>query len=236
MNGPICTMRPDGRSSAGTLRPLSCELAPLSRSDGSALWKAGSTQVLAAVYGPMAPRKTSLERGSAIISIIYADHREHEDLLEKVLAGCVCADQYKRCVIEVVLQAIHDDGSVLSCALHAAVAALMDAGICMRQLPVATSVVIGEDHKLLLDPDQEEERLLKSCLTLVSSNSNPDTLLGSIGGGKDLSLEIVLACQDAASKAAPVVFSFLRMAVEQKITRQSNTLLSSNYYGKSSLL
>mmetsp|Transcript_22358 Transcript_22358/g.33032 ORF Transcript_22358/g.33032 Transcript_22358/m.33032 type:complete len:229 (+) Transcript_22358:25-711(+) len=228
MSDSSTIIRPDGRPSAGTLRPLSCELAPLSRSDGSALWKAGSTQVLAAVYGPMAPRKTSLEKGSAIMSIIYADHREHEALLEKVLEGCVCVDQYKRCVIELVLQTINDDGSVLSCAMHAAVAALMDAGICMRRLPVATSLVIGEDRLLLLDPDQEEERLLKTCLTLVSSNSNPDNLLGSVGGGQDLSLETVLACQDAASKAAPVVISFLRMAIEQKITRQSKTLLSSN--------
>lgn len=221
--------RPDGRTSGGTLRPLSCELSPLQRADGSALWKAGSTQILAAVYGPIAPQRTSVEKhDGAVLSIIFTNYREHEALLTKILEGCVCVQQYKRCVIEVVLQAINNDGAMLSCALHAIVAALMDAGIAMNELPIATTIALAaSDDSILLDPCQEEEDQ-QACLTLISSNSNPERLLGSMGGGQKLSLERMLACMEAAAKANPAVMAFLRLALEQKVTRQSKTLLSSS--------
>lgn len=213
--------RPDGRSSGGTLRPLSCELSPLQRADGSALWKAGSTQILAAVYGPIAPQRPAVEKqDSAVLSIIFTGHREYEALLQTVLEGCICVNQYGRCVIEVVLQTINDDGSILSCALHAIVAALMDAGISMKRLPLATTISISQEEELLLDPIQEEEQ---TTMTLITSNSEPDRLLGSTGMGK-LSLDRLLACQEAASRASPAVLAFLRLAVEQKVTRQSKTL------------
>ena len=218
--------RPDGRSSGGTLRPLSCELSPLQRADGSSLWKSGSTQILAAVYGPIAPQRPSVERQEcAVLSIIFTGHREYESLLQTVLEGCICISQYNRCVIEVVLQTINDDGSALSCALHATVAALMDAGICMKRLPLATTISLSqadEEELLLLDPNREEEQRQPS-LTLVTSNAEPDRLLGAMGDGK-FSLERLLACQEAASRASPAVLAFLRLAVEQKVMRQSKTL------------
>mmetsp|Transcript_16503 Transcript_16503/g.19023 ORF Transcript_16503/g.19023 Transcript_16503/m.19023 type:complete len:245 (-) Transcript_16503:95-829(-) len=235
-------MRPDGRLNAGTLRPLCCELSPLQRSDGSAVWKSGSTQVLAAVYGPIAPQKTSLEKRSALLSIIYTsttkgnNNSNESMLLEKILEGCICTEQYGRCVIEIVIQTIQNDGSLLSCALHAAVAALMDAGISMNNLPVATTVMVtttaSEEHTdnnfpMILDPDLEEEQQENSSIvTLISSNTNPDHLLGSnTDGSGSLSLKQILGCQEAASKATTAVITFMRMAIEQKLIRQSKTLL-----------
>ena len=223
--------RPDGRSSGGTLRPLSCELSPLQRADGSSLWKSGSTQILAAVYGPIAPQRASVERHDGVVlSIIFTGHREYESLLQTVLEGCICSGggQYNRCVIEVVLQTINDDGSALSCALHATVAALMDAGICMKRLPLATTISMRsqdqdeDDELLLLDPNREEEQR-QPTLTLITSNVEPDLVLGTMGDGK-ISLEQILACQEAASRASPAVLAFLRLAVEQKVMRQSKTL------------
>jgi exosome complex component RRP46 len=230
------TTRPDGRTSGGTLRPLSCELSPLQRADGSALWKAGSTHVLAAVYGPIAPQRPTVEQQDAVvISIIFTGHREYESMLQKVLEGCISNSrmQYSRCVIEIVLQTINDDGSVLSCALHAIVAALMDAGICMNRLPLATTIaVVGSTGALLLDPSlEEEEDDDQTSMTLITSNTEKEKLLGSIvtnGGGttkKLLSLEQLLACQEASSRASPAVLAFLRLAMEQKVTRQSKTLI-----------
>ena len=220
--------RADGRSSGGTLRPLSCELSPLQRADGSSLWKSGSTQVLAAVYGPIAPQRASVERHDGVVlSVIFTGYREYESLLQTVLEGCICssASQYNRCVIEVVLQTINDDGSALSCALHATVAALMDAGICMKRLPLATTISLPsqeEELLLLLDPNREEEQR-QSTLTIITSNVEPDRILGTMGDGK-VSLEQLLACQEAASRASPAVLAFLRLAVEQKVQRQSKTL------------
>lgn len=224
------------------MRPLSCELSPLQRSDGSALWKAGSTHVLAAVYGPIAPQRPSVEKqDGVVISVIFTGHREYESMLQNVVEGCISnsKNQYSRCVIEIVLQTINNDGSVLSCALHAVVAALMDAGICMTRMPLATTIaVVGttdeeQTTRLLLDPSlEEEEDDDQTSMTLITSNTEKDKLLGSVvtnaGGGtgaKLLSLEQLLACQEAASRASPAVLAFLRLAMEQKVTRQSKTIL-----------
>ena len=51
--------------------------------------------------------------------------REWEQLLVRVLTASIEDQTYGRAVIEVVLQVIQDDGSVLAAALHAAVAALI---------------------------------------------------------------------------------------------------------------
>jgi exosome complex component RRP46 len=189
--------------------------------------------VLAAVYGPIAPQRPSVEQpDSAVISIIFNGHREYESLLQTILEGCICVEEYARCVIEVVLQTIRDDGSVLGCAVHATVAALMDAGISMTRMPLATSVALSlsrgrgdddnDDAVLLLDPNEEEEQH-QTSLTLITSNLEPDCMLGSMCEGK-LSLERLLACQEAASRATPSVLAFMRLAIEQKVMRQSQTL------------
>jgi exosome complex component RRP46 len=148
-----------------------------------------------------------------VLSIIFTGYREYESLLQTVLEGCICssASQYNRCVIEVVLQTINDDGSALSCALHATVAALMDAGICMKRLPLATTISLPsqeEELLLLLDPNREEEQR-QSTLTIITSNVEPDRILGTMGDGK-VSLEQLLACQEAASRASPAVLAFLK--------------------------
>lgn len=188
--------------------------------------------MLAAVYGPIAPQRPSVEESdSAVISIIFNGRREYESLLQTIVEGCICVEEYARCVIEVVLQTIRDDGSVLSCAVHATVAALMDAGIAMTRMPLATSVALSvsgahggddDDAVLLLDPNEEEEQH-QTSLTLITSNLEPDCLLGSMCEGK-LSLERLLACQEAASRATPAVLAFMRLAIEQKVIRQSQTL------------
>ena len=295
--------RPDGRilknddgSSNASLRPLSCELSCLHRADGSALWKSGSTHVMAAVYGPIAPRIPMQEEDQAIVSVLFQTshnsssskasgssstsieglEQEWENLMTSVLSACIDTKQYARTVVEIVLHVIQDDGSVLAAALHAAVAALMDAGVAMTNLPVATTFLVisddsdssscggGNDGKdddralILLDPSAEEEGNA-SILVLVTENENSSRLLAThsiVGSGRTtppkladeqqhnedagrddaakirtcvpLSLPIILKCSQAAAKATPAVVTFWRLAMEQRATRESQTLWSSS--------
>jgi exosome complex component RRP46 len=141
---------------------------------------------------------------------------------------CVQLSQYPRTVIQVILQVIQSDGSVLSCALHAAVAALLDAGIAMLSLPVATTCLLSNSSPLRLDPTaEEEENDEASVIILVNDSIKRDELLGCQTKGASMSLESLLKCLEAASRASPAVVAFLRLAVEQKVTRQSQTLFSS---------
>lgn len=226
--------RPDGRSNGGTLRPLACELSCLHQADGSALWKAGATHVLAAVHGPLAPRQLSKEDPqNGLVTVLLksgtdnALEREWETFLSNVLMACVDKSQYPRTIIQVVLQVIQTDGSVLSCALHAAVAALLDAGIIMLSLPVATTCLLSKSVDMRLDPTEEEEdENDSSVVVMVNDNLQPDKILACQTMGSSMPLESLLTCMQATSRASPAVIAFWRLAVEQKVTRQSQTLWS----------
>jgi exosome complex component RRP41 len=227
--------RVDGRASAGTLRPLACELSCLHRADGSALWKAGATHVIAAVYGPLAPLNLSKEKEQAVVSVLIKSGRPDQAMLEyewgdflvNVLGACVDTSLYPRTVVQVVLQIIQSDGSTLACLLHAAVAALMDAGVELFYLPVATTCLIPSSGPVLLDPSSAEEGGAETTvLVLVNETSQSDKILGSHTVGPGCSLDKLLSCTQVASKTCPAIVTFWRLAVEQRVTREAQTLFS----------
>jgi len=107
-----------------------------------------------------------------------------------------------------VLQVIQDDGSVLAAALHSAVAALLDAGVPMQKVPVATTFLVVEPKELadnhdgginfnqlqqqqqqpnrrsaqllLLDPKRHEELdPSSSVFVIVAENEHPDRILAT---------------------------------------------------------
>mmetsp|Transcript_4475 Transcript_4475/g.10861 ORF Transcript_4475/g.10861 Transcript_4475/m.10861 type:complete len:287 (-) Transcript_4475:926-1786(-) len=261
-------LRADGRASDATLRPLACELSCLHRPDGSALWKAGSTHVLAAVYGPIAPQNANHEGDTAgKVSVVIkssssssstssssseaSEQTELGDFLARILEACIDLSVFPRCVIEVVLQVVQSDGSLLGCLLHGAVAALMDAGVDLLCLPVATTCLVQPNHQnnnssssndisndndssnhqsvvVRLDPTSAEEQEAResSIVVLVNEPRKPDRMLGSHTVGAGVSLEEFLSCFQIATKACGAIPAFWRLAMEQKLTRESQTLWS----------
>lgn len=237
--------RADGRANEGTLRPLACELSCLNRPDGSSLWKSGSTHILAAVYGPVAPQNMNNEEDVGQVSVVIksgmAENITYEyeigKFITEILSSCIDVSIFPRCIIEVVLQIIQSDGSLLSCLLHAAVAALMDAGVDLLYLPVATTclvrtTIVGNNKKInnniWLDPSsaEEQEERDSSILVLVNEQRKPDRILGSHTVGPGVSLDELLACVQISSKACSAIPAFWRLAMEQKLNRESQTLWS----------
>jgi len=231
--------RADGRANEATLRPIACELSCLHRPDGSALWKSGSTHVLAAIYGPIAPQNMNNEEDVGVVSVVIksgmADNSNHEsemgEFITKILTSCIDISIFPRCIIEVVLQIIQSDGSLLACLLHGAVAALMDAGIDLLYLPVATTSLVGAisgKDPIRLDPTstEEQEERDSSIVVLVNEQRKPDMILGSHTVGSGTSLDDLLACIQIASKACSAIPAFWRLAMEQKVNRESQTLWS----------
>lgn len=229
----MSTKRRDGRSN-GDLRQLSCELSSLQRADGSALWKCGSTHVLGAIYGPIAPQNMAKEDDKAIVTVLIKSGNssevtdEHKEFLTHTLSHCIDVAMYPRTVIQVVLQIIQSDGSLLAALLHAAVAALMDAGVDMMYLPSATTCLVFANQKSIwLDPmaAEEEEDNDNAIVTFVNNSRQPNKVLGSHTiGTSGISLDQFLACQQVAAKACPAVPTFWRLAIEQKVQRESQTL------------
>jgi len=236
--------RPDGRLD-NTLRPLSCELGCLQNCDGSAEWKSGYTAVLAAVHGPIAPRTLSQEDASGCrVSVVIKSgdatntyEREWEACLIQQLAACIVTEDYPRTVVSVVLQVLTADGSVLGACLHAAVSALMDAGVALRGLPVAVTCALDcSGHRsskkkdtptatIQLDPVAEEEQQADSVVVAFLNNDKQILGCHTTTSMRQGTAEI-LTCLGNAARAVPAVQAFWRLAMEQKATRESQTLWS----------
>jgi len=63
-----------------------------------------------------------------------------EESLHGVAQACVLTTSYPRTMIQIVVQIVYDDGSVLAAAVNAMTLALMDSGVAMRTTITAASV------------------------------------------------------------------------------------------------
>lgn len=244
--------RPDGRTGAGSLRPLSAEVSCLNRADGSSKFSSGSSQILAAVYGPASPRIPSKERSDkAMIGVVFkfgtkaniasdntsnahpsygANERELERFIGDALMHCIAVDQYPRTVIEVVIQVLKADGSLVSNSLNGALLALMDAGIQMKSLSIATTCLVpinGDiiNNPIRFDPTAEEESMDDYSVIVVATDTVKEGIVTSMTFGS-FQLDSFLACMEGALRASKAVSAFMRIAMEQKIKREARTLWS----------
>jgi exosome complex component RRP46 len=111
----------------------------LSRADGSARWAQGGTSVLAAVYGPIEAPTGRQHAERAVVEVVFRPRsgppgpaeRHLESLVRQAAEGVVVTALHPRTIIQIVLQVEAADGSLLACALNAAGAALVDAGVPM---------------------------------------------------------------------------------------------------------
>jgi exosome complex component RRP46 len=162
-------------------RALTCERGLLSRADGSAQWGQEGSVVLAAVYGPTAAGVQREDAERSVLEVIFKPRsglagpteHEYEALLRPALEALVLRALHPRTLVRVVLQAVSEDGSLLACALNAAVVALADAGVPMRSLAAAMAVALppgsdgSADGGALVDPDAAEERAAAAAATLA---------------------------------------------------------------------
>lgn len=219
-------------TTTASLRSLSCELAPLHNAKGSCLWKSGGTHVLAALHGPSKPRLPPHELPHGQVSVLVQGSsnsttqqplREWEEFLHRQLSQFVLLDQYPRSIIQVTLQILTHDGGALAACWHAALAALMDAGIALESLPVAiTCAVLPNEERVQLDPSMEQEQGAGVAVVLVLPGVD-DRILGLYSTGA-MPANKLLECCSIAEQSAPAVAAFWRLAIEQRATRENQTL------------
>ncbi|GFR44453.1 hypothetical protein Agub_g5685 [Astrephomene gubernaculifera] len=167
--------RSRGRQPA-QLRSLVCERSVLDRADGSAKWTQEGSSVLAAVYGPRQAKIQKEDAERAVVEVVYkprAGLQSHEDRsieleIRGILEGVIPLGMHPRTSIMVILQVLQEDGSVLVCALNAACAALVDAGVPMSTMYASVGCALSsQEQQLLLDPDAAEEQAAQArfCFT-----------------------------------------------------------------------
>ncbi|KAL2940122.1 Exosome complex exonuclease RRP46-like protein [Bienertia sinuspersici] len=230
--------RADGRSST-MLRPVACSRNVLNRAHGSASWSHGDTKVLAAVYGPKAGTKKNENPEKASIEILWKPktgqigklEREYEMILKRTLQSICILTVNPNTTTSVIVQVVNDDGALLPCAINAACAALVDAGISLRHLAVAICCCLAETGCVILDPTKEEEQKMKAFVYLVfpnsvlsvqevSGHSNTETMehgiITSITHGA-MSVEDYFNCLKSGQAATAKLSNFLRKRLQNQL-------------------
>eukprot|EP00197_Chlamydomonas_leiostraca_P004386 CAMPEP_0202877488 /NCGR_PEP_ID=MMETSP1391-20130828/30728_1 /ASSEMBLY_ACC=CAM_ASM_000867 /TAXON_ID=1034604 /ORGANISM="Chlamydomonas leiostraca, Strain SAG 11-49" /LENGTH=202 /DNA_ID=CAMNT_0049559533 /DNA_START=35 /DNA_END=639 /DNA_ORIENTATION=+ len=150
-----------------------CELAVLNRADGSAKWTQENTSVMAAVYGPRQAMQRKEDAEQAVIEVVFKPRsgiqgnkeKEYELIIRGALEALVQRGLFPRTSIMVVLQVVADGGSLLSVALNAACAALVDAGVPMSACFASVTCAVGaQQGELLVDPEENEEQAAQATV------------------------------------------------------------------------
>ncbi|KAL0394084.1 UNVERIFIED_CONTAM: Exosome complex exonuclease RRP46 [Sesamum latifolium] len=168
----------EGGRGANQLRPIDCTRNVLSRAHGSASCSHGETRVLAAVYGPKAGTKKNENPEKACIEVIWKpktgqigkSEKEFEMILKRTLQNICLLTVHPNTTTSIIVQ-VRLHGLLLPCAIHAACAALIDAGIPLKYLAVAICCCLTESGQIILDPSKLEEQRIKGfvCLAFPSS-------------------------------------------------------------------
>lgn len=189
--------RLDGRA-PDELRPVKIEAGPLYRADGSCYLEWGGNKVMAAVYGPKeaVPRHIQ-DSTKAVINARYnmasfsvedrkrpgPDRRSQEisKITSEALENVILTEMFPRAMIDVCIEVLDAEAGTRCAGITAAAVALADAGIPMRDIPVACAA--GKvDGVVVLDLVGEEDKKGDADMPLAIAPRSEDILLLQMDG------------------------------------------------------
>jgi exosome complex component RRP41 len=155
------------------LRPIVAKVGVLKKADGSALFKLGNTTAIAGVYGPRTVHpKHAEESERAILRTKYnmapfstttrnrpgysRRSSEISMIIREALSGVIFLEEFPKTAIDVHIEVLQADASTRCVALNAAVLALADAGVPMRDL-VASCAAGKVNGHVVLDIEGKED-------------------------------------------------------------------------------
>jgi len=189
--------RLDGRK-PDELRDIKIEVGILHRAEGSCYLEWGGNKVIAAVYGPREaiPRHTQNPL-RAIVNAKYnmaafsvddrkrpgPDRRSREisKVISEALENTILVERYPRAAIDVNIEVLDAEAGTRCAGLTAAAIALVDAGIPMKDIPVACAAGKIEDQ-IVLDLGKEEDNFGSADLPVAISPRTGEILLLQMDG------------------------------------------------------
>ena len=221
--------RIDGRK-PDELRDIKIEVGVLHRAEGSCYLEWGGNKVIAAVYGPReaVPRHTQNPL-KAIINARYnmaafsvedrkkpgPDRRSREisKVISEALEKVVLTERFPRASIDVNVEILDAEAGTRCAGLTAAAVALADAGIPMRDIPVACAAGKVEG-KVVLDLGKEEDNFGDADLPIAISPRTNEILLLQMDG--HLTLDEFDQALELAMKGCHIVSDIQKKAIMKK--------------------
>jgi len=221
--------RLDGRGPED-IRKIKIEAGVLHRADGSCYLEWGGNKVLVAVYGPReaVPRHTQNPL-RAIVQARYnmaafsvedrkrpgPDRRSVEisKVISEALEKVILTEQFPRATVNVNIEVLDAEAGTRCAGLTAAGVALIDAGIPMRDIPVAIAAgKIG--GQVVLDLGKEEDNFGDADLPIAISPRTGEILLLQMDG--HLTVDEFNQAFDLAVKGCHAVSEIQKKAIMHK--------------------
>jgi exosome complex component RRP41 len=189
--------RLDGRA-PDELRKIKIKAGVLHRAEGSCYLEWGGNKVMVAVYGPREaiPRHTQNPL-RAIVTARYnmaafsvddrkrpgPDRRSREisKVISEALENVILVEKFPRATIDVNIEVLDAEAGTRCAGLTAAAVALVDAGIPMKDIPVACAAGKIEDQ-IVLDLGKDEDNYGSADLPIAISPRTGDILLLQMDG------------------------------------------------------
>ena len=189
--------RPDGRA-FDEMRPIEAKIGMLTRADGSAVFRFGDTWAIAGVYGPrkVFPRHEE-EAERAILRTEYrmasfstsersrpGPSRRSQEIsmvMRNSIIPTLFLEEFPRTAIDCIIEILQADASTRCAGINAAVLALADAGVPMRDLVSSCSVGIV-DGEIMLDIAGKEDTMGELDLPIAYYHRKKEITLMQMDG------------------------------------------------------
>ena len=221
--------RIDGRK-PDELRKIKIEAGVLHRAEGSCYLEWGGNKVIAAVYGPREaiPRHTQNPL-RAIVNARYnmaafsvddrkrpgPDRRSREisKVISEALENVILLEKFPRASIDVNIEVLDAEAGTRCAGLTAAGVALVDAGIPMKDIPVACAA--GKiENQVVVDLGKDEDNYGNADLPVAISPRTGEILLLQMDG--HLTLEEFDQALNLAIKGCHIVSEIQKKAIMDK--------------------
>ncbi|XP_039539715.1 exosome complex component RRP46 [Pimephales promelas] len=211
--------------SCSVLREYGSEQSLLSRPDGSSTFVQGDTSILAGVYGPAEVKVSKEIYDRATVEVLIQPkmglpsvrERAREQCVRETCEAALLLTLHPRSSLTVILQVVHDDGSLLSCCLNAACMALMDAGLPMSLLFCGVTCAISKEGQIITDPSAQQEKESRALLTFAIDSVERSVLMASTSGS--FSVHELQQCIAVSQKASEQIFQFYRDSVKRRYSK-----------------
>eukprot|EP01068_Selenidium_serpulae_P009294 Selendium_serpulae@DN5199_c0_g1_i3.p1 len=235
-------LRLDGRR-AHEIRTLRCKVGDVTvQADGSAYIEMGQTKVIASVQGPKEARRRDQCNDVGIVtcdftiapfsSMNYRKARKNDRQstemalrIKQTFEAAIILDRYPRSEIAISVLVMEADGGICSAAINAVTLALLDAGVCMRDMVVSCTCGYLED--VLIDLSHVEMGGCLANLTLGIRGRTKKAVLMEMES--KISVEAFDKLYDACIRGCDEVHNCLQAAMRDaavEILSRSNKSLS----------
>lgn len=216
----------DASGKSNILRNLQCEISLLSVPDGSASLEQGDTSVLASVYGPTQVKMNKEQIDKATVDVLYkaktglpsCTDKYTQEIIKRICEQAILSMLHPRTAINVTIQELQNNGSLLATCVNAVFLALLDASIPLHYTGAAVQCVLNQKGQIVLDPVKKEEEEDFQASFLFVFDQVDKNLIGSYITGT-YSTDEYQACLAMCRNASQNVFDLYRSSMEKKIRK-----------------